>query len=141
MSAVAELTGYTEPMSIQVGRFLISNGFYIASGNGIESNSLIKAPYLGILYKDPGVKPRKYLFGLISRKPRRSFLGIIWFNHNNTPSNDEQNWSFEVLGRNHIDLAKKLAEEIASTFNAKISIRLASDQPEVETYFSDQQMV
>jgi hypothetical protein len=91
---------------------------------------LIEADSLGILWKDPDAKPRKRLFGLIKLEPRRWFLGTIWFK-------SEQKWVLEVYGRKHIALVRQLAEEIASTFNVKIHIRLVREEPDFETYMSD----
>jgi hypothetical protein len=97
---------------------------------------LIEADSLGILWKDPDAKPRKRLFGLIKLEPRRWFLGTIWFN-NSARGTGEQKWILEVYGRKHIALVRQLAEEIASTFNVKIHLRLVREEPDFETYMSD----
>ena len=127
---------YQESPSIKVGRFLLSNGFNLASCTGVASNSLVETCSFGVLRKDPEAKPRKYLFGLITREPRREFLGTVWFS-NSARGASEANWFFEAYGRKHVELVRQLAEEIASTFNVKITLRLVREQPDVETHLSD----
>ena len=139
MSDKVEFVDYQESLSIKVGKFLLSKGFDLASCTGLASNSLVETCSLGILRKDPEAKPRKYLFGLITREPRRGFLGTVWFS-NSARGASEQNWVFEAYGRKHVELVRQLAEEMASTFNAKIALRLVRDQPDVETYMSDYDM-
>ena len=127
---------YQESLSIKVGRFLLSKGFDLANTTGMAARSLIENDSLGILRKDPEAKPRTYLFGLIKQEPRRMFLGIVWF-RNSPHGATEQNWVFDAYGRKHVELVRQLAEEMASTFNVKITLRLVSEQPCVEKYFSD----
>ena len=136
MSDEVKFVDYQESLSIKVGRFLLSKGFDLASCTGLAEHTLSQSDSLGILRKDPDAKPRKYLFGLIKREPRRGFLGTVWFS-NSARGASEQNWVFEVYGRKHVELVRQLAEEMASTFNAKIALRLVRDQPDVEIYMSD----
>ncbi len=136
MSEKGELVDYQESPSIKVGRFLLSKGFDLASCTGVASNSLVETYALGILRKNPDAKPRSYRFGLIKREPRWGFLGTVWFS-NSARGASEQNWVFEAYGRKHVELVRQLAEEMALIFNAKIALRLVSDQPYVETYLSD----
>jgi hypothetical protein len=136
MSDKVEFVDYQESLSIKVGRFLLSKGFDLASSTGLAEHTLSQSNSLGILRKDPEAKPRKYLFGLIKREPRRGFLGIVWFS-NSARGASEANWVFEAYGRKHVELVRQLAEEMASTFNAKIALRLVHEQPDVETYLSD----
>lgn len=136
MSDKVKFVDYQESLSIKIGRFLLSKGFDLASCTGLALNSLVETYALGILRKDPEAKSRKYLFGLITQEPRRAFIGVVWFN-NSVRGANEQNWFFEVYGRKYIELVRQLAEEIASTFNVTITIRLVREQPDVETYLSD----
>jgi len=76
------------------------------------------------------------LLGLITRQPRRIFLGTIWLS-NKACDADEQNWVFEAHGRKHIELVRNLANELASTFDVKITLQLVSEQPVTEYYVSD----
>ena len=128
-----KLVDYQESPSIKAGRFLLSRGFDPASRTGLAEESLVESRSLGILRKNPEAKPRKYLFGLITGKPRRWFLGKIWFNEDKLGAT-EQNWVIEVYGREHIEMIQKLADDMASTFNIKIAIRLVRDLPHAETY-------
>lgn len=129
---MAGLVEYQELLSIKVGRFLLLKGFDLASRIGVALNVLVETCSLGILYKDPEAKPRTYLFGLIKIEPRRMFLGTVWFNDNNRGAT-EQNWVFDAYGREYVELVRQLAEEMASTFNVKVTIRLVREQPDVET--------
>ena len=132
MNDKVEFVDYQESLSIKVGRFLLSKGFDLASSTGFAEHTLSQSDSLGILRKDPDAKPRKYLFGLIKREPRRAFLGTVWFS-NSACGASEQNWVFEAYGRKHVELVRQLAEEMASTFNTKIALRLVREQPDVET--------
>lgn len=125
-----------ESISIKVGGFLLSKGFDLASITGHALDSLVATDSLGVLRKDPEARPRTYLFGLIKRDPRRMFLGVIWFS-NSLRGATERNWVFETYGRKHVELTRQLAEEMASTFNVKIALRLVREQPSVEAYLSD----
>lgn len=133
---MSDKVDYQESLSIKVGRFLLSKGFDLASCTGFASGSLVESCSLGILCKDPEAKPRKYLLGLITQEPRREFLGTVWF-VNDARSASEQDWVFEVYGRKHVELAMQLAEEMASIFDTKITLRLVREQSAVETYASD----
>lgn len=132
-----EFVDYRDLLGEKISSFLLSKELAIANTSGMAwqcsraSNSAV-----GILYKDPDEKPLKYLFGLITREPRRRFLGTIWFMNDARGANG-QNWVFEVHGRKYVELAKKLAEEMSSDFGAKITLRLESEWPEVERISSD----
>ncbi len=127
---------YQESLSIKVGRFLLSKGFDIASCTGFATSSLVETSSLGILYNNPNAKTRKYLFGLIKRKTRRIFLGVIWFNSRGA---NDKNWFFEVYGRNHMYTYSviRLVEEMSLVFNVKITVRLVQEQLDFENYLSD----
>lgn len=136
MSDKMKFVDYQESLSIKVGRFLLSKGFDLARCTGLAEDKLVQSNSLGILRKDPEVRSWKYLFGLITRKPRRMFLGVVWFSNSLRGAN-EQNWVFEAYGRKHVELLRQLAEEMASTFDVKIALRLVSEQPIFETYIYD----
>lgn len=135
MNRKVESIDYNEPISITVGRYLSSKEFGIADEIGL-ARLLTKTNSLGILYKDPDAKPRKYLFGLIKLAPRRVFIGIIYFK-NTTDLSAKRSWDFKVYGRDHIEMVKQLAEEIAQTFKVKINISLVSEESRVEFLLSD----
>ena len=138
MSDKVEFVDYKDLPSSTVGKFLLSKGFDLASCLGDASDSF-DPNSLGILRKDPDAKPISYLFGLKKREPRRVFLGTVWFS-SSARGADERNWVFDVYCRKHVELVEQLAEEMASLFNVKISIHLVSDEPRVETYWSDFEM-
>ncbi len=132
-----EQVEYQKALSIKVGEFLICRGFDISSCTGVVRKLIGTTPVLGILYKDPEAKPRKYLFGLIKVKPRRIFLGTVWFKGHHVHRATEQSWVFEVYGRNHIELVQTLVTDLASTFGVKITLHLSREHACVEAYVSD----
>ena len=129
-----ESVDYKEPYSIKVGKFLLSKGFTLSSWTGCASDSLVDSCVVGILYKEPKAEPRKYLFGLLTRKPLRAFIGTLRFRG---MGSSEERWVLEAYGRQHVELLRQLAEEIASTFNAHISIRLECENIRFETTYED----
>jgi len=136
MNSPGDPVNYNEASAIRVGQILRSKGFCPASCMGERLTTLQNDDSIGILYKDPDLKPRSFLFGLIKREPRRVFIGTIWFS-NDLRNADKTNWVFEVKGRRYVEMLKRLAEEIASACNVKIDLRLIAEHPEVEFFFSD----
>ena len=106
--------GSQESLSLRLGHFLLSKGFEI-SPTQVETTSF------KIFRKDPEAKPRKYLFGLITKEPPEDFLGIIELFPDDTRNED---WIFYIHGRKHVELIKQLADDMASTFSVKITIKL-----------------
>ncbi len=136
MSGNVEFVGIKAPASIKVGKHLLAKGYDLATHTGLALGSLIECDAFGILLKDPEVKLKTYFFGLVKRAPRRMFLGVVWFD-NKDRNATEVNWVFDVYGRKHVDRIGRMAEELADTFNVKVTVRLACEQPSVETCLSD----
>lgn len=133
MKGKVEFVDYQDSVSVEVGRFLLCKGFDLANDDGVATPQLVETDSLGILRRD--AKPRKYLFGLITRESRRTFLGTVWFSNSRRGTN--KHWVFEAYGRKHVELVKQLAGEMASTFGVNITLRLVCEQPDVETYLSE----
>ena len=124
---------FGESLSLKVGEFLLSKGFDSASKFPVAPDTPVKkARSLDILRKNPGAKPRKYLFGLITLKPRQEFIGTVWLG--NKVGTNKYYWVFEVYDHKHISLAKELANEMALNFNTKIVLLHVKGQPNFETY-------
>lgn len=138
MNERIEFVDYQEALSIKVGKWLLQKGFGLASPTGLAlcPSSLGATDSFGILWRNPDTKPRKHLFGLIKRDPRREFIGTIWFS-NIVRGASKQEWVFEAYGRKHIKLVKQLAEEMVLDFNVKIFLNLVREQPDVEAYIND----
>lgn len=136
MSEKVDFVDFKESLSIKVGRELISKGLDIASSTGIAENILSASSCVGILRKNPDRKPRKYFFGLFTQLTRRDFLGVIWLN-NDTRGANEKEWVLEMYGRKNVEYVKQLADQLAKTFQVKISLKLVREQPDVETFLSD----
>ena len=124
-----------EPISIKIWKYLLSNrklpawGIALATSFGCAVNSPVESHVVGLLGKDivdPSTNNTK-------KRPRREFIGTIWCDKDGA---NELNWIFYVYGRKHIELAKQLAEEIASTFDVNIIIRLTGDS--MSETFSDE---
>lgn len=145
MNNKVELVDHYESIAMQVGRFLLSKKFDLADNTGtaclldeVDSISILGSE-LGILYKDPNAKPHKYLFGLITLKPRRIFLGIFWL-INSVRGANEQNWIFEAHSHKHLELIRPLIQEMVSIFNVNITLHIVYNKPDNETYLSDYDM-
>lgn len=136
MNEKLEKVSYKEALSIRVGNWIRQKGFELSSRDGTILDSLTEIPQFGILQNDPDTKLRRGLFGLIRRKPRRRFLGVIWFS-NSERCADEKNWVFDVYGREYVQVAIQLTKEMALIFNVNILVHLVREQPDTETYMSD----
>jgi len=139
MSGKVKFIDYQEALSTEVGKFLLSEGFSLATCTGMAEylSKLRSVDSIGILLNDPhSMKPRKRLIGLIKQKPRREFLGTIWLK-NSSRGADKQNWVFDLNGQENVRLSKKLAKIMSSTFNTKITIRLVNKNPKFEIFLSD----
>lgn len=117
---------WQEAEGIKVGRWLLQKGFRPANCLGDELKSLGSTEMLGILCNDSNPNPAKCVFGLFNRDPVRTFLGIVRFRESPHP------WIFDVHGRNYLELARSLAEEMAETFNVNISLQLFCEEPKFE---------
>ncbi len=133
----AKCVTYEEPLSIRVGRFLLSKGYDLSNNIGYVNPivpKLIESSTLHILASDPEARPKRYLFGLIPRKVPRLFLGTIYFRDCRLPNfyATEQNWVFKMYGRRNVGRVEQLAEELSSTFGVKINITLYDQQSRFE---------
>jgi len=139
MNSSVSFVDYKEPLSIQVGNWILQNEkeLVLASSGGCAYTFLQEEnDSISFILEDPRIVPKRYFFGLISQKPRRDFIGTIWF-ENEPRGAHEGRWVFEVYGRKHVELAKRLALELSSTFSSKITVHLVSEQTREETYLSD----
>ena len=109
-------------------KWLKGKSYYISNSNGCLLHSLNRADSIGILYKDPKIKPRKRFFGLVEQEPRKIFLGVIWFD-NHVRNANKENWVFEVYGKEYFTDMKELAEDMAKTFEIKITLQLTRENP------------
>lgn len=124
-------------LSFKVARFILSKGFDLASCKGVALEELIDTSQFGILVPtDPAWKPREMLFGLIMREHRRAFLGTICFSKS-VRGASKKYWVFKMHGRDEGELVKQLTEEMSSTFNVKIALRVVRGKPNFERYLSD----
>lgn len=129
---MSEKVDYQEAISVKVGKYLLERGYDLASDEGLALPLVGEANALGILQRNQDAKPKKYMFGLITRRePRRVFLGVIWF-RDSTRGATNEHWVLETYGRGYVELVRQLAEEMTSTFNVKITICLVQEQPKVE---------
>ncbi|MDB5194409.1 MAG: hypothetical protein JWN50_423 [Parcubacteria group bacterium] len=133
MNDAVDSISYEEALSIRVGGFLRRKGWTLASLSGGVVYADTEETGIGILYKDPDVKPEKYFFGLMTTPPPRQFLGVIWFS-NQSRQATEESWVFVLHGRKYADMAKKLADDLASDFRVNIRIVLTSELPVVERF-------
>ena len=69
-----------KPLLEKVSEFLLPKGFIFADPYGapLESrHSFYNTDALGLLFKDPEIKPQEHFFGLI-KKQRFQWLGTVW---------------------------------------------------------------
>ncbi len=113
-----------ESLLLKVMEFLLLKEFDVIS----------KTFSLDIKRTNPEAKPRKYLFGIITLKPRQEFIGTV---SRFSERADTSNYLvFEVYSREHIDLVKQLAREMTSNFNTKIILLYVKGQLGLETYYA-----
>lgn len=128
---VVEFVDTREPLSFWIGRFLISEGFFISPLQVVKHNLPFSGSYIYVFYRDPSAKPKTYLFGLIKKYPLRIFLGRILFKSYGAT---EDKWIFELYGRENVELVRQLAQKMMFSFNkkfgtnAKIIIQLKSEE-------------
>ena len=127
-----------EHLSHAVRRFVSAQGLSLASATGLAFDEIedYSSSAVGLLYLDPDTKPTSYLCGLLTRPPRRSFLGALWFSDAARGAH-EQHWIFEVHGQKSLDLARRIAGEFATLFGVEVSVRLLSAEPVPQICMSD----
>ncbi len=140
MNTRVEFSDCRNALPSKVGSAILGKGFALASCTGLDLNTSISinlpnTDCVGILYKDPEAQPSKHLFGLITQEPLRAFIGTVWFK-NRTGANDK-NWVIEAYGRKYLELVKNLAEELATTFNVTVDLRLTTEKSETESCMSN----
>jgi hypothetical protein len=96
----------------------------LADGEGHRANLAEWKEGCGFLLKS--TKPNcgfwRTLFG-----PANKFIGRLYF-YNKTKGATIKNWMFEVYGRQHIELATKIAKNLSEEFNVDIHVRLDSEE-------------
>ncbi len=119
-----------ELISVWVGRWLIKNGYVLASciGRVCTESSLATSDSIGLLMPHQN-NPK-------SR--RRLFVGVLWFNNYARGASDkEKEWVFEVYGKEYFEPFQALARKLWSTFYIGIDTQLVKNQPETEVFLSD----
>jgi hypothetical protein len=134
MSLTAVVT-YHEDHAVSVGRFLVENGYGLASSTGRARPKPVADSSVGILFRDEEPTPRRRFRGLFGAR-RRHVLGTIWFD-NTIRNAASSSWVFEVNGRQYADRANELARGLASHFSVEISVRLMSEDPIEERHEDD----
>jgi len=127
MSDRTEFVDYQEPIGDRIQTYLLSRGYMTANVDGVACG-IRNARYIGILHRNPHAQPLRYLFGLIKVWPPDEFIGVLFFKEDKECGATEQRWVFEAYGRKHHDLVTRLAEDMASTFDVKILIRLVREE-------------
>ena len=121
-----------EKSFFKVLRYLSSkDGFAFADASRKETTPSHIDTNLSILYEDPDAKPLSWAFRLLGAKRRRLYLGSIWFSIHGA---NEENWLFKVYGSKNMEVAKRLADELAAHFEVNITLDLVSEEPLYETF-------
>ena len=124
-----------EPLAVKVGKWLLEKGYASADSWGL-AEPLRLANSLGILKNDPHIKRYNRFLFFINLRMRRDFLGTIWFEDGVRNAKPER-WVFEIYGNTHVEEVRKLAEEMAKTFDVKIAVRLLSKEIRLERFLFD----
>lgn len=127
-----------EHLSNEVRRFIHAKGFSLASHTGLAFDEMedYTTTSVGILYLDPESKPTSYCWGLLKRKARRSFLGVVWL-ADDARGADVHHWQLEVHGQKYFHIAQGLAREMSAMFGVNVSVHLLSAQSVQEISVSD----
>ena len=127
-----------KPLLEKVSEFLLPKGFIFADPYGapLESrHSFYNTDALGLLFKDPEIKPQEHFFGLI-KKQRFQWLGTVWLDTTlRDTSAYNENLIFDVYGSNNVEFAKELAKEMTLAFGVIVDVHLMTKEPAVARYY------
>lgn len=114
-------------------RILRNKGYQIALPNGVKVDKP-ESYAIGIL--DPSNLYKRRILGIkIGR--RASYVGIIWFDSEFLKVKHDEKWLLEVFGKEYVPKLTELIEGISEQFGADLEVRLLSEKPERERYFSE----
>lgn len=112
---------YEEAMSLEIANWLTQKGFYLDTVN---------EGYISIVASDSYVAPKRRLDRILARDAW-VYLGYINFA---ADSKGKPVLYFTFHGRKYADMVRRLTEEMASKFNAKIILHLDQEEPKLKTY-------
>lgn len=112
---------YEENLSLAVANWLMQKGFSLDTAN---------EGYISIVTSDSDVTPKRCWDRILARDAW-VYLGYINFA---TDSKGKPILYFTFYGRKYADMVRRLADEIASEFNAKIVVNLEREEPKLKTY-------
>lgn len=127
---------FAETLAIKVGRFLRKEypNIDFASITGMSLHELTKDDAIGLL--DANSAPQLSRWQKIFRYSRRRFMGVLWFS-NEARSATHSKWILEVYGDQDVEFLKEVAERLSDKFYASVHLKLVSEEPRYETFFSD----
>jgi hypothetical protein len=108
-------------MNEQIIHFLLSNNYAIAKGDGSPFNSFSEIGTFSILYRNPNVRARRWPFPYNGR--RQWWMRIATFRFSGNGS-DKPHWAFTEIDRKFIEQVKQLAQEMESSLNIAIAVRV-----------------
>ena len=109
-----------EALSIKIGNFLLKKDLILADVTGERISSLNERYALGILSR---IKTKRLFFS----RSHHFFIGVVSF--------EKDPWVFKVYGREFLEPARNIAEELAAEFGAHIIVKLIDEESRLE--FSD----
>jgi hypothetical protein len=136
--AVHVVDSANDAPAVRVGRFLVSRGFQLATcgGSALEPFSYPHQSSIGILCHDSEIQPKTYLWGLFKEKPRRAWIGVIWFESVFRGAHEGQ-WVVDVYGSKYLERLTQLSQEMTSMFHTAITVDLISNELKTEFFGSD----
>ena len=131
MSASPTIIPSTVAPTVAVERVLKQNGLCPASTIGYSG---VRSSHgVGILRGEPYERPNALFF---KGRRRREFIGVVYFDCDRLGATKEQ-WVLEVYGFQNVELAERLAHEIATVRRGSISVILSSEEQEKESLPND----
>ena len=132
---LGEGVNYRESLAYAVAKTLRDRGYGIAGCSGIRQTEP-NHDFVGILKQRSPIK--RSLLGLhLKRKQAALHIGTLWLDNESRGAKPDENWVLEVYGRDNVTKLTELIKEFSESSHVKVQVRLDSENPKVETYFSD----
>jgi hypothetical protein len=126
---------YYESPTYAIAKTIKDKGYQIADSTGMR----VSEPpnhVLGILEPKEPIE-KSFLGFKWKRKQRALHIGTLWLANDARGAKPDENWVLEVYGRNNVPKLTELVREFSEPKKVSVQVRLHSEQPRVETYWSD----
>lgn len=133
----SERVTVSESTSIRVGRYIRVHHpeLALADCTGRAHDSLEKDDGIGLLHNEH-LMPRDILDRLFRSRPRRKFVGVLWF-RNAAREAKHGEWVLEVYGGEFTETMTALAGELTRESTVKVHVRLVAELAHWERFSGD----